>query len=151
MKTFRTVTLLLLMGLAVNPAISQSISKNNFFKSLPEKTQVSSTILASTMELQEGSELNIKLAEGIEFKGRVISNIQKYHNLRNVLIQSENPENTVFQISRQLNADKSISYVGKMLSPGSAEGLKISTDDKGNYFLTKFETSNILQDCSYTH
>jgi hypothetical protein len=151
MKTLRTVTLLLLMGLAANPAIAQSNSKNNFFKSLPEKTQVAIATLATSMELKEGSEMSIKLAEGLEFKGKVISNIQKYHNLRSVLIQSENMENTVFQISAQLNDDKTISYVGKILSQGSAEGLKLSTDDKGNYFLTKFETSNILQDCSYTH
>lgn len=150
MKTLRSATLCVMMGIFAMPAMSQSNTKNNPFASLPEKNQIATEFLAASMNLPVGEEMNVKLAKGFEFRGKVISNIQKYHNLQSVLFESTT-DKTIFQISGQLNEDKTVTYVGKMLNHSSAEGLKIIKDESGNYFLTKFETGNIIQDCSYTH
>lgn len=151
MKTLRSVSLLLCMGLLANTAQSQSSEKINLFKSLPEKSPISTEILASAIDLKEGLEMDIRLFGEISFKGRVISNIKKYHNLQSVLIESTSGDKTIFQISRQLNDDKTVNYVGKMLNRSSADGLQIMKDEKGGYYFSKFETSNIIQDCSYNH
>lgn len=151
MKTLRSATLLLLMGLSAARAFSQADSKMNFFKSLPEKTPVNTGTLSDALNLKEGEETTFSLSGTLAFKGRVISNVKKYDNLQSVLMESVSSDKTVFQISRQLNKDKTVTYVGRMMNPASGDGLKLTADDAGNYFFTKFETSTILQDCSYTH
>jgi hypothetical protein len=151
MKTLRSAALLVLMGLSATKAFSQSESKINFFKSLPEKTPVAATNLSHVLNLKQGEETTFLLSGNLAFKGRVISNIKKYENLQSVLLESVSSDKTVFQISRQLNKDKTITYVGRMMNRSSGDGLMLTSDEGGNYYFTKFETSNILQDCSYAH
>lgn len=150
MKTLRAVALLLI-GLSASKAFSQSDSKINHFNSLSEKIPVATASLSDALDLKEGEETTFSLSGTLAFKGRVISNVKKYDNLQSVLMESVSSDKTVFQISRQLNKDKTVTYVGRMMNPASGDGLKLTADEAGNYYFTKFETSTILQDCSYTH
>lgn len=130
-------------------ANAQDKAGQSDFGKLPSIVSCDPIQLLTCFDVKEGGVVNISFSDNFRFSGKVVSNVRKYDNLHSVVIRSENLENTLFQISKQTGDDKSIRFVGRMISPGSPEGYKISMDEKGNYSLVKFETSHIVQDCSY--
>jgi hypothetical protein len=54
----------------------------------------------------------------------------------------------VLHLSRQINEDKSISYVGRIMSTEASDGFELKKDDANNYQLNKIETDKIRQLCS---
>lgn len=83
------------------------------------------------------------------FEGKVVSNENKYDNLQSMIIRSNNMGNTLFQLSKIINKDKSITYVGRIMNPDALEVYEIKNDVAGNYRLQRIDLDNILQDCRY--
>jgi len=115
----------------------------NFSNTIP----VSETTLSGAMQLSKGQDVAVGLSQEFNFPGTVISNENVYHNLQTIIIKSSIYNNSLLQISKQINEDKSISYVGRIFNPGGADGYGLSKTADGAYQLQKFETAIILQDC----
>ena len=124
-------------------------AKQKYFTDYPQTVQLSKNILQNTLGASEGEEVIIAFSSDFRFKGVVMSNQQKYHNLQSVMIKSSVFGNSIFQLSKIINEDKSISYSGRIINPEAADGYEIKQDMNGNYSFVKFETKSILQDCSY--
>src|SRR5690606_4397449 len=94
-----------------------------------------------------GSFAKISMVGNRNFAGKIVYNEVKYSNLQTVAIQSAHYDNAVFSLSRQINKDKSITYVGRILKMGAPDGYELHRDEKGNYTLNKFETTDIVPVC----
>lgn len=117
------------------------------FSSYSSSIDLSESVLSAAINISKGEQANIQFANNFNFSGTVISNEQVYSNLQTIMIRSAAYNNALLQISKQINKDNSITYVGRIFSPGSADGFEIKRNAQGNYHLQKFETSHILQDC----
>lgn len=150
MKTYKTL-LSLLLCLTTAAAFSQKLdqSRPKLFAGYPETIQLSKNILQNTLNAAEGEEVIVAFTSDFRFKGMVISNQKKYDNLQSVIIKSPAFGNAVFQLSRIVNEDKTISYAGRIINPNAFDGYEIKKDQNNNYSFIKFETAKILQDCSY--
>ncbi len=149
MKTLKTL-LFLLLCLTTTAGFSQTkAEKAKLFAGYPETIRLSKNILQNTLNANEGEEVIVAFSNDFHFKGTVISNIKKYDNLQSVMIRSTVFGNAVFQLSRTINEDKSISYTGRIINPDAADGYQIKKDKDDNYSFIKFETKKILQDCSF--
>ena len=148
MKNLKTLIVLLLC-LTTAATYAQSSSKQRLFANYPETIKLSKNILQNTLTVSEGEEVVITFSNEFSFKGTVLSNVKKYDNLQSVMVRSAAFENAILQLSRIINEDKSISYSGRIINPEAADGYQIKKDKDNNYSLVKFETSKILQDCSY--
>ncbi|MEO8770766.1 MAG: hypothetical protein ABI402_11790 [Ferruginibacter sp.] len=150
MKTLKTLfSLLLCLTTAATFAQKSEQARPKVFAGFPEKIQLSKNILQSTINVNEGEEVIVAFSNDFHFKGTVISNLKKYDNLQSVMIKSPAFGNSIFQLSRITNKDNSISYSGRIINPGIADGYEIKKDKDDNYSIVKFETKNILQDCSF--
>ena len=122
--------------------------KPKLFANCARVIPVSSSTLEKTMNFHEGETVSIAFNDQLVFKGEVISNEMKYHNLQSVLIRSKYLENTLLQISRLTEEDKSIRYVGRIINPDAADGYELKNDKQNNYSIEKFEITALLQDCN---
>ena len=150
MKTFKTLfSLLLCLTTAVTFAQKSDQPRPKLFVGFPEKIQLSKNILQNTLNANEGEQVIVAFSNDFHFKGTVLSNLKKYDNLQSVMIKSPAFGNAIFQLSRMTNKDNSISYSGRIINPDALDGYEIKKDKDDNYSIVKFETKNILQDCSF--
>ena len=150
MKTRINLTLLMLF-LTAGSVFSQKTStgKQQFFADYPASIEVSSNILQNAFSAVPGSTVSIPFSNQFIYSGTVLSNEVKYANLQSVIIKSAAFGNALFQISKIINDDKSITYTGRIVHHDALDGYELKKDNNNNYRIQKFETNKVLQDCSF--
>ncbi len=112
----------------------------------------SSKIPASVAELDKafaastGNTIKFIFSSGFTFSGIVISSVQKYNNLSSVLIKSTALNDALLCISKRINDDSTITYVGRIINEKYADAYELVKDDAGNYSFTKIKTEELIQD-----
>jgi hypothetical protein len=94
----------------------------------------------------EGSTIKLSLGNNVGFSGVVTSSVQKYQNLQSVIIRLNNLDNTVMGISKRINDDNSISYIGRIINTRYADAFVLKPDANGTYFLNKTKTAELIED-----
>jgi hypothetical protein len=117
------------------------------FNHLSQSIQLSEATLSAAMQMSKGQELTVAFSQEFIFPGSMISNENVYENLQTVIIKSSAYNNALFQLSKQVNTNNSISYVGRIFNPGGADGYELKRAEDGSYYFQKFQTAAILQDC----
>lgn len=113
---------------------------------------VSNVVPCPVSELEKGfssfSGKNIRLNFGknISFNGYVLSNIQRYHNLRSMIIKLPDYNNAILSVSKRVNDDNTITYIGRIINEKYSDGYELKSDLAGNYFLNKIKTEDLIQD-----
>lgn len=141
--------LLLCLTTAISFAQQKPDSRPKIFAALPETIKVNDAALQNAFTLFEGQNASIVLANNLIFSGVVISNEVKYNNLQNIIIKSALLNNALLSLSKIKNPDNSITYTGRIINSKAFDGFEIKRNEDGQYNLHKFETAQILQDCSY--
>jgi hypothetical protein len=134
--------------LCLTSAVSFSqVPKTAAFSRFPETININKSELSQAMMVAEGSAITLNFS-GLVIIGKVVANVQKYDNLQSILIRTEGFSNAFFHLSKVINKDKTISYIGRMLSDESSDGYEVKSDLTGNYQLKKVQLENILQPCT---
>jgi hypothetical protein len=112
----------------------------------------SANIPASVIELDKaftaapGSSIQFNFANKLPFSGIVLSSVQKYSNLSSVIIKSLLLQNSLLSISKRINDDNTITYVGRIINEKYADGYELEKDNTGNYSFNKIKTEDLIQD-----
>ncbi len=150
MKTNNKILLFFLFSLSTTVVFAQNNNgKKEIFGDFPNTISLSKTTLLNTFSAIPGQFASISFADGFVFSGTVISNEIKYSNLQSVIIKSPQFGNALFQLSKIINQDNSISFSGRIMNPDALDGYEIKKDGSDNYRFQKFETKKVLQDCSF--
>jgi hypothetical protein len=151
MKTLKQIIFVLFIGLCTTSAQAQKSKdvKKSLFTEFPGSIEISKNTLKNTLVSTPGQLVSIPFNEKFIFTGKVLSNEMKYADLQTMVIKSEQFPNTLFQLSKILNKDNSISYVGRIMNNEALEVYEIKSYLADNYSLQKIELDKILQDCSY--
>lgn len=144
MKNLSKGIFAMLLILTSVSTFAQSAAKKRMFDAVPSALNVDGNTLSQSFNYSTGSDAVIALSPELSFSGKVISNQQKYNNLKTVMIRSAN--NMILQISEITRADKSISYVGRLFGSEAADGYEIKNNN-GRYSMQKFEASKIFEPC----
>lgn len=144
----KTMLAILLCITAVISHAQTSSGKPAIFANFPSSINISEAVLKNSFEYGKDQHATILLGSGLSFSGTVISNVQKYGNLRILIIKSNVWANTLMQVSQINNEDGSISFSGRIINPEAADGYEIKRIQGGAYTLRKFETGRILETCS---
>ncbi len=141
----------MLCCLAATTAFSQKNTggRKAVFAHLPQTISLSKNTLQNTLIALPGDQISINFNNGFVFSGTVLSNEYKYDNLQSMIIRSTAYGNTLFQLSKITNPDKTSSFTGRIMNPESLDGYEIKRDSKDQYCFQKFETGKILQDCRF--
>lgn len=150
MKYFASFAgLLLFTGIAIT-GFSQTgnNSKPKQFTNFPDIITCSETELSSIFNSAPGQNISLSFSDNFLFAGNVINNVVKYNNLQTAVIKSPAFNNTIFSVSKIINKDNSVSYIGRMINKEYFDGYELKKDAAGNYKLIKMETDRVIQDCS---
>ncbi|HSN59903.1 MAG TPA: hypothetical protein VLR49_03140 [Ferruginibacter sp.] len=150
MLSVKRTMLLFLLALTTATLDAQQNQAANaaVFNNFSQTIDLSETTLSNAMQMSKGQQATFNFGNDFDFPGVVLSNEMVFENLQTIIIRSSAYNNALLQISKQINEDKTISYVGRIFGKGSADGYEIKRTNNGGYQLEKFETANILQDCN---
>ncbi|MEP7252707.1 MAG: hypothetical protein ABI683_10015 [Ginsengibacter sp.] len=121
-------------------------SRPTLFKNVSASFAVTTMELDKAFIVKEGSQVQLNFANNFTFSGVVVSSVQRYGKLSNIIIKSPNLHNTLLSISRRVNDDNSVSYVGRILNEGYADGYELKQGSDGKYAFHKIKTEDLIQD-----
>lgn len=147
MKPLSKSLLVLLLSLTTAAGYSQ-VEKPKIFGNYPSTINCSETEFIKAFLVSEGQQVNLSFSDNFKFKGTVISNIVKYDNLQSMTIKADDAANTIFHLSKQINTDNSISFVGRIMNSNAADGFQLKRENSGNYKFEKLETEKVLMECN---
>ena len=115
---------------------------NNFSAKIPTAvTELNKAFLAA-----EGSSIQLSFANNFSFTGTVFSSIQRYRNLSSVVIKIPSLHNSLLSISKRINDDNTVTYVGRIINEKYADAYELKKDNYGSYTFNKIKTEDLIQD-----
>jgi hypothetical protein len=118
------------------------------FSNFPSKIICTDAELARAFNTPAGQSINLSFSDNFKFQGSVTDNDYKYSNLQTVVINSPIFNNSVFALSKRINADNTFSYVGRIINQSYFDGYELKKNESGIYQLTKIETDRMIQPCA---
>jgi hypothetical protein len=148
MKTISKVLALCMLLSSVYKANAQvnTSSRPDLFSSFSANIPAQVAELDKAFITGKGSSIQLNFADNFSFNGTVLSSIQRYNNLSSVTIKSPLFQNALLTISKRINDDKSITYVGRIINEKYADGYVLQKDNTGKYFFNKIKTQDLIQD-----
>lgn len=120
--------------------------KPKLFGLLADKITFPKNELEKAFTTPEGNPVQLSLPGNITFSGTIISSIQRYSNLLSTVIKLNELDGTIFGISKRINDDASVTYVGRIINQKYGDGYELKSDVAGNYFINKIKTEELIQD-----
>lgn len=147
MKTLHKGLAMLILLIISNSLFAQTdnLRRSPMFKNIGDRVPAALTELEKAFVAKPGTEVNFKF-RNLAFSGTVISSVKKYENLHSVIIESKSLNNTMLSLSRRINDDKSITYVGRILNQKAADGYELVKNSDGSYTFHKILTEELIQD-----
>ncbi len=147
MKTLHKGLAMLILLIISDSLFAQTdnLRRSPMFKDIGDRVPAALTELEKAFDAKPGTEVNFKF-RNLAFSGTVISSVKKYENLYSVIIESKSLNNTLLSISRRINDDKSITYVGRILNQKAADGYELVKNTDGSYTFHKILTEELIQD-----
>ncbi len=104
------------------------------------------TELEKIFATAQGRTIKLSLGENVAFTGVITSSLQPNPNLQSVIIKLNNLDNSVMGISKRINDDNSITYIGRIVNSKYADAFELRKDDSGNYIINKKNTADLIED-----
>lgn len=120
-------------------------NRENYFNRYSEKLPAATTDLDKIFKTAEGSKIKINFGD-FTFNGIVTSSIKRYDNLYSVIVKAPALNNTVLAISKRINDDQTISYVGRIINEKYADGFELRQENNGGYAMNKIRTDALIED-----
>lgn len=149
MKHIAPYALVLLFMILAAPGFSQNPPsiKPKQFSQYPDIINCTQAELDKVFNLSSGQAVSMNFSNDFSFGGDIISKINRYSNLQSAVVKSPAFNNTIFNLSKRINPDNSITYVGHILNKDFFDGYELKRNADGSYQLKKFETDKVMQDC----
>ena len=148
MKRLTPYALALLLCLTSKIGFSQNATKPKQFSNYPAVINCTEAEISKVFTSLTGQNINLSFSDNFSFGGAVISNVIKYSNLQSANIKSPVFNNSIFNISKRINNDNSITYVGRIINRDYFDGYELKKNAAGNYQLIKIETDKVIQNCT---
>lgn len=120
-------------------------NRENYFNRYSEKLPAATTDLDKIFETAEGSKIKINFGD-FTFNGIVTSSIKRYDNLYSVIVKAPGLNNTLLAISKRINDDQTISYIGRIINEKYADGFELRQENNGGYAMNKIRTDALIED-----
>ena len=148
MKRLIPFALALLLCVTSKIGFSQNVTKPKQFNNFPDIINCTVAELSKAFTTSPGQQISLSFSDNFSFGGAVISNTVKYSNLQSANIKSPVFNNSIFNISKRINNDNSITYVGRIINRDYFDGYELKKNAAGNYQLIKIETDKVIQNCT---
>jgi hypothetical protein len=135
--------LILITSYAANAQVLTS-NRQNYFNKYSEKLPTATSELDKAFITPEGGKVKLNFGD-FTFNGIVTSSIKRYDNLYSVIIKAPGLNNTLLALSKRINDDKTVSYVGRIINENYADGFELRKENTG-YAMNKIRTDALIED-----
>lgn len=139
------ISFILISFQTTNAQVQTSTKQQRLFSRYSDKLPAKANELDKAFLATQGDEIKLNFSNFI-FTGIITSSVKRYHNLSTVIIKSTSLNNSVFSISKKINDDSTITYIGRIINESYADGYELVKDSLGNYELNKIKTESLLED-----
>lgn len=146
-RSYKAAVLFILL-ISFNNIKGQVVSERRpqLFSTFAKNINFPKAELEKIFNTPEGRTIKLSLGENVGFSGVITSSIQRYPNLKSVVVKLNNLDNTIFGISKRTNDNNSITYIGRMINTKYADAFVVKADANGNYFMNKTNTADLIED-----
>ena len=142
MKSFITS---IVFTLLITVSASKSANAQRLFDGIPEQMNFDNKVIEGLFNMNAGSAINVKFSQNFHLTGMIKSNDKVYTNLQTVVIECTNYNKVKLFISKRINDDKSIKYVGRIIGRTAEDGFEIKGEPlAGNSSLTKINLKEMI-------
>jgi hypothetical protein len=124
-------------------AMLSNARAQKMFDALPETAKFLPSAVESIFNLNPGSAVDVKFTQGFHVTGVIKSNMKVYDNLQTVVIESSNYKANLF-ISKTVDQDNKIKYVGRMFGRGFQDGIELNVDNAGKNIIKKINLKDMI-------
>ncbi len=118
--------------------------RQNYFNKYSERLPAATGELDKAFSTPEGGKVKLNFGD-FAFNGVVTSSIKRYDNLYSVIIKAPGLNNTMLCVSKRINDDKTVSYVGRIINENYADGYELRKENSG-YAMNKIRTDALIED-----
>ncbi|HEU5051480.1 MAG TPA: hypothetical protein VFT78_00140 [Hanamia sp.] len=143
---YKMVTACLIMMITFKSQ-AQIVTSNrqNYFDKYSARLVTPESELSKAFTVPQGGKLKLDFGN-FTFNGIVTSSIKRYDNLYTVIIKSPAMNNTLLAISKRINDDKTVTYVGRIINDKYADGYELKRENNGSYAMQKIKTDALVED-----
>ncbi len=148
MKTYKQAFVLcvtLCIAFASNAQIKSS-DRSFLFNNCVATFQAGTAELDKAFGVKPGSAVQLNFANNFTFNGTVLSSVERYGKLSSIIIKSPSLHNTLLSVSKRINDDNTVTYVGRILNEAYADGYELKKGSDGSYAFHKIKTEDLIQD-----
>jgi len=124
-------------------ALSNHTAAQKMFDGIPETTKFLPSVIEGLFSMNPGTAVDIKFTQGFHVSGVLKSNKKVYDNLQTIVIESSNYKANLF-ISKTIDQNDKIKYVGRMLGRGFQDGIELKMDNTGNNIIKKINLTDMI-------
>lgn len=135
---------IMMFSYASNAQILAS-NRQNYFDKYSTKLVTPESELSKAFVVPEGGKIKLNFGD-FAFNGIVTSSIKRYDNLYTVIVKSPGLDNTLLALSKRINDDKTITYVGRIINDKYADGYQLKKENNGSYAMQKIKTDALIED-----
>lgn len=119
-------------------------NRQNYFNKYAAKLPTPESELSKAFSVPQGGKVKLNFGD-FAFNGIVTSSLKRYDNLYSVIVKSPGLNNTLLAISKRINDDKTITYVGRIINDNYADGYTLKKEN-GSYAMHKIKTDALVED-----
>jgi hypothetical protein len=141
MKSLRTtflISFILLLGTGFKAEAQR------LFDAVPEEVVFKSNVIEGLFSQNAGTAVDIRFSQNFRLTGIVKSNQKVYSNLQTVVVSISNYSNAKFFVSRTVDENNTIKYVGRLIGRGAQDGFELKADLAGNNSLKKINIKEMI-------
>ena len=120
-------------------------NRQNYFDKYEAKLPTQESELSKAFTVPQGGKIKLNFGD-FAFNGIVTSSIKRYDNLFTVIVKSPGLNNTLLAISKRINDDKTVTYVGRIINDNYADGYELKRENNGSYAMHKIKTDALVED-----
>ena len=147
MKTIKKIIVLFVVLCNFFTSHAQVLTSSKPYLFTGSASSVPATIqeLDKAFVAKEGSSIQLSFSN-FTFTGIILSSVQRYNKLSSIIIKSPSLHNTLLALSKRINDDNSITYIGRIINEAYADGYELKKISEKNYTFNKIKTEDLLQD-----
>ena len=120
------------------PVREPDMNRPSLFQNLPNKISCRINDLSALLESEIGKAVSFSLVDNLSFQGVVSSVASKFDNtLNSVVIRSTNFPGAALSFSKITKEDRTISFVGRIISFQHGDAYEINLENGQYYFVKK--------------
>jgi hypothetical protein len=140
-KTCKVVLLCLMLTGLINVVAAQ---EKLLFSEYADSIDISEEDLINLITLKPKAITEFEIADDFHVKAVVLSSLQKYENMKSMIMHCQNFEDAIFSLSRITDEDNNDTFKGRILHSEYDDGYELRINENGLYYLRKIRVNNSI-------